>query len=75
MRRMVDGIHAVGLRAGWYGNNCRCRETSELGPWGPQSIGHYQGDVNATLALGFDGIKLDNCGMFKDRRCSPLPFL
>lgn len=39
--------------------------------WGPPAtpgktdgIKHYQGDVQATIDFGFDGIKLDGCGEF-----------
>ena len=58
-------MHSLGIKAGWYGNNCRCRETSNEG-WGPSAAKHYAGDVNATVLYGFDGIKFDNCGLFKN---------
>ena len=41
--------------------------------WGPPAtagktdgVRHYQGDVQATVDFGFDGIKLDGCGEFRN---------
>jgi hypothetical protein len=71
MKAMTDHAHALGLRMGWYGNNCACSEHSDV--WGtPVSPGqrdgihHYEGDVQATIDFGFDGIKLDGCGEFRN---------
>ena len=30
----------------------------------PDGINHYKGDVQAIVDYGFDGIKLDNCGVY-----------
>jgi hypothetical protein len=46
-------------------NNCYCGEMQKGVPgWGPNGINHYKGDVQATIDFGFDGIKLDACGIF-----------
>ena len=37
-----------------------------IGPWGAESIEHYRGDVKATIDFGFDGVKYDGCGLFKN---------
>ena len=57
---------------GWYGNNCGCSEHQSVRSWGPppggtgtDGVHHYQGDIQATIDFGFDGIKLDGCGEFK----------
>ena len=31
---------------------------------GNDGIHHYEGDIQATIDFGFDGIKLDGCGEF-----------
>ena len=56
MRRMTAKAHSLGLKAGWYGNNCICKETRT------DEYKFYKGDAEATVALGFDSIKLDGCG-------------
>eukprot|EP00978_Attheya_sp_CCMP212_P009832 scaffold23434_cov53-Attheya_sp.AAC.2 len=56
---MVNHAHSLNLTAGWYGNNCICRDTCrnerecEL---------QMRGDAQALLDYGFDGWKLDGCG-------------
>ena len=59
MRAMTDLAHSLNLTAGWYGNNCRCHDHCS-------SVECFAGDVNATLAFGFDSIKLDGCGLEED---------
>ena len=51
--------HARNLTAGWYHNNCRCHDhcTSPL---------CFAADVDPTVALGFDSVKLDGCGAEED---------
>lgn len=75
MKAMTDHAHKLGLRMGWYGNNCICNEHQHVPSWGPSPGGgsnqfdgvkHYQGDVKATVDFGFDGIKLDGCGGFRN---------
>ena len=51
MKAMTDLAHSLNLTAGWYGNNCDCHDHCS-------SIECFAGDVNATLAFGFDSIKL-----------------
>lgn len=60
MEGMVQHAHELNLTAGWYGNNCLCRETNGDDPK------YYVGDVKAIRRFGFDGIKLDACGAHLD---------
>ena len=51
MSSMVNVAHSLGLRAGFYSNNCACKDhcaTDEC----------FASDAAATLAWGFDSIKL-----------------
>lgn len=79
MRGMTDHAHSIGLKMGWYANNCGCSEHQTVASWGPavttgalpfgkgplnDGINHYIGEVQATIDFGFDGIKLDGCGEF-----------
>lgn len=52
---MTDYAHKLNLTAGWYGNNCICRDHCEKDEC-------YRADVNALIRYGFDSIKLDGCG-------------
>ena len=54
--RMTAKAHALGLTAGWYGNNCLCADGHSDVP------ALYEGDVLALLDYGFDSWKLDGCG-------------
>lgn len=56
LRAMTTHSHDLGLTAGWYANNCICRE------WSVNNMPLYQGDVAAVTKYGFDSIKLDGCG-------------
>lgn len=63
--------HSLNLTSGWYGNNCNCGPTprngcSEGDHNGCTGLECYAGDVNATIALGFDSMKLDGCGGQRD---------
>jgi alpha-galactosidase len=58
LRALTDYAHARNLTAGFYSNNCMCHETNPLAGSGYV----FAADVNATLAWGFDSIKLDGCG-------------
>ena len=80
MKAMTDKAHSLGLKMGWYGNNCGCSEHQSVSSWGaPASsragqtdegladgIKHYEGDVQAIVDFGIDGIKLDGCGGFRN---------
>uniref|UniRef100_A0A7S3LMS6 Alpha-galactosidase n=1 Tax=Aplanochytrium stocchinoi TaxID=215587 RepID=A0A7S3LMS6_9STRA len=59
-KAMNAHAHKLGLTAGWYGNNCICREA------GNRSTIYYDGDAKATAYYDFDSIKLDGCGAQKD---------
>ena len=78
MKAMTDVAHSLNLTAGWYGNNCDCKDHCS-------DVECFAGDVNATLAFGFvsaaallvqqstntlilvqDSIKLDGCGIEED---------
>lgn len=66
---MTDYAHSLGLTAGWYGNNCICKDHcgsnryhSEEEEW----LKCYEKDVTTLFESGFDGIKLDGCGKQKD---------
>jgi alpha-galactosidase len=58
MKEMNAQAHALGVKMGWYANNCGCNEAKQFGNIG----GHVLQDVQATLDLGFDGLKVDGCG-------------
>lgn len=53
MKALVDFGHSLGLKVGTYLNTCICNEH------GPQ---HYEQDVKWMMDMGFDGVKIDNCG-------------
>lgn len=55
MAGLVKYGHANGLKMGWYENGCACGERTEL-------VKNYEGDVRMLHSLGFDGVKLDDCG-------------
>jgi len=59
MKSMTDYAHSLGLKAGWYGNNCICSDHCS-------TTDCYQGDVTALIAFGFDAVKLDGCGAQRD---------
>lgn len=62
LKNMTDYAHSVGLTAGWYGNNCICKENYIAKNETEALDAHYQGDVDATVDFGFDATKLDGCG-------------
>ena len=57
---LVATGHSKGVRMGWYANNCWCNEG------GDPKRAHYQQDADATVAFGFDAIKVDSCGPAKN---------
>ena len=65
---MTDLAHSLNLTAGWYANNCNCPTSKHPESCSDtcSSIECFAGDVNATLALGFDSIKIDGCGAQRD---------
>jgi len=68
MKAMTDYAHSLNLTAGWYGNNCICKDHCGSGKQHNEDQGGacYQGDVDSLVSFGFDGVKLDNCGDQKD---------
>jgi alpha-galactosidase len=67
MRALTDRAKALGLRPGWYGNNCGCSEKTERCKL--QSNGSdlcFRGDVAATVDFGFESVKYDGCGVEKN---------
>lgn len=61
---MVGKGHALNLTVSWYGNACACE--SENSYTGDMIDIVVRGTVNATVALGFDGLKLDSCSQFNN---------
>lgn len=56
MKALVDYGHSLGLKVGGYLNNCICMEAHGAQP-------HYEQDVEWLVHdVGFDGVKIDNCG-------------
>merc|ERR1719440_1774936 len=60
MKSMTDHAHGLGLTAGWYGNNCICKDRNS----GDRKF--YEGDAKALRKFNFDGFKLDGCGAQTD---------
>lgn len=63
MAGMVSKAHALGLKAGWYLNNCICNERSFVGPI-VDTI--QERDVAALRRYDFDGLKLDSCSQWNN---------
>eukprot|EP00937_MAST-01D_sp_MAST-1D-sp2_P006070 g6070.t1 len=59
MSALVEHAHGLGVEIGWYLNGCGCNERRELRI-------NYEGDVRATVGLGFDSVKIDSCGAQKN---------
>ena len=55
MSALPATAHALGLTAGFYGNNCACSDHCT-------DLKCFLGDVNAVVNWGFDSLKLDGCG-------------
>jgi len=55
LKALVDYGHSKGVKMGFYLNGCSCGEHAE-------HMINYEGDVNFTHMLGFDGVKIDSCG-------------
>uniref|UniRef100_A0A7S1TPY1 Alpha-galactosidase n=2 Tax=Phaeomonas parva TaxID=124430 RepID=A0A7S1TPY1_9STRA len=64
MKAMTDYAHSLGLRAGFYLNNCLCAERPL--PHEHQEDAHYLGDALDVVRYGFDSVKIDNCGPYLD---------
>ena len=59
MKGLVDYGHSKNVLMGWYENGCACGERVELDE-------NYEGDIRQLHALGFDAVKLDDCGNQKN---------
>jgi len=56
--------HSFGMTAGWYGNACGCVDGCCSDHC--DTLECFVGDVDATLAFGFDSYKIDGCGAQRD---------
>ena len=59
MQGMVAKGHAMGLKVGIYLNTCICMEAGN-------ALTHYEEDAAWLVAMGFDEVKVDNCGNSKN---------
>jgi hypothetical protein len=59
MKGMVDQIHAMGLYAGWYLNDC-LSYCQSLGDQCSADV-CIPGDTKAFIDYGFDALKVDGC--------------
>jgi len=64
MKGMTDHGHRLGLRVGWYMNNCICREGTRSWQGDVNITKHMTRSAQAVADFGFDGLKLDGCGEF-----------
>lgn len=64
LKGMVDYGHKLGMRVGWYMNNCICREGSNGWKGEVNITKHMTKSAQAVADYGFDGLKLDGCGEF-----------
>ena len=63
MGAMVKKAHALGLKSGFYINNCICGENMWRGNASWEQV-VYEGTVKAIVDWGFDGVKVDGCSQF-----------
>eukprot|EP01050_Picozoa_sp_SAG11_P003721 SAG11_NODE_217_length_12229_cov_9.152185_19_plen_277_part_00 len=61
MKAMTKYAKTLGIKPGWYGNNCYCRDMYCDG-----AERCFEGDVRATLEWGFEGVKYDSCGSLRN---------
>ena len=59
LRQMTDFAHSLNLTAGWYGNNCVCKDLCRNET---ECMMQIKADVQAFVQYGFDSWKLDGCG-------------
>mmetsp|Transcript_11142 Transcript_11142/g.16365 ORF Transcript_11142/g.16365 Transcript_11142/m.16365 type:complete len:454 (-) Transcript_11142:228-1589(-) len=64
MKAMTDYAHSLGLLAGWYMNNCICAEHEYI--LETEIELHMIQSAKAVAEAGFDGVKLDGCGQFRN---------
>jgi len=56
--------HAANLTTGFYSNNCKCKDHCS-------DVACFAGDVDATLAMGFDSIKLGSSALTRSQGRAP----
>jgi alpha-galactosidase len=59
LKSMVNLAHDLNITAGWYHNNCICRDRCQGEDVCDMQI---RQDARAIAEFGFDGVKLDGCG-------------
>jgi alpha-galactosidase len=64
LTRVTELAHAHNLTAGWYGNACGCVDGCCSDHC--DTLECFAGDVDATVAMGFDSFKIDGCGAQRD---------
>ncbi|GAB5373372.1 hypothetical protein AAMO2058_001745500, partial [Amorphochlora amoebiformis] len=64
LKSMVNKAHKYGLTAGFYLNNCLCKEEycGSGVRFGEEDTKCYRGDVSLVHYAGFDSVKIDGCG-------------
>ena len=63
MAMMTAKARSLKLAAGWYLNNCACKETRPSCAFTNGSDTCFAGDVAATVDFGFSSVKIDSCGI------------
>lgn len=63
LQGMVSHAHSLGLKAGWYLNNCICNEHMFTGAMVDTVL---RKSVAALRRYGFDGLKLDSCSQWNN---------
>lgn len=67
LKAMTTYGHERGVRMNFYANNCMCVENGDNGLYEDDEIyDHYVGDVQMLVENGFDGVKVDACGQYRD---------
>ena len=59
---MVAKAHSLGLKAGWYMNNCQCRENHQTNATWVAAV--YRQSVAMLADQKWDAVKLDGCSQF-----------
>ena len=62
MTSMCEKAHSLGLKCGFYMNNCICKEKMFTDPDMIDKI--YRQSVQAMVDWGYDAVKLDGCSQF-----------
>jgi len=66
MVSMTNHAHSLGLTAGWYLNNCICKDHCGNNARPETDEKCYVGDVGALVEFGFDSVKIDGCSHQSD---------